>query len=392
VPRMMKKTSMFRCIIAGLFSISMLIPWLLRGDQIKLQVTAEQANIRERPDIMSAVLQQVSLGTTLEAERKEGEWYAVKVEQEAGGHVFGFVHESLVKVLQSPLAKTPQPLQPPVKEKPVEQVREVPRIPPPVVTQPSKGRSSVSLWYGERYATVGDLNDGARGLSVELASKLGVSDPNKVGSIHFGRLYGAEFRYPLVRGLELAVGGEYFSGERASTVTYKSGTPQASYETTPRVRVIPLSASLLLYPAPYIYIKTGLDFSLARCDYYYRFENGDFWQEWQGQADAVGLGYLLGVGAEWRLFGGVHLVIEGAYRNSRIGNLDGEETYRESGKPDTQTKGTLYFVRSGPAANQTVSLVFIHADTPGGNGVVEARKAELSLSGLSLRAGLKIAF
>jgi hypothetical protein len=376
-------------------SIALVMTCLLWGDQIKLRVTAEQANIREKPDIQSAILKQVSLGTILEADRKEGEWYSVKVEAETGGQISGYVHESLVKVVEYPPAKTrqtPQQPQPPIIEKPVEQVKEAPRIPPPAVTEPSKRRSSISLWYGERYAAVGDLNVGASGLAADLASQVSVSNPDNVGSIHFGRLYGAEFRHSLFRGLELAVGVEYFAGEKASTVPFKSGTPQVSYETKPRVRVVPFNVSLLFYPASSVYIKTGLDFSIARCEYYYRFVNGDLWQEWRGQADSVGLGYQLGIGAEWTLLGGVSVIAEGAYRNSRIGNLDGEETYRESGKKDTQTKGTLYFIRSGPAADRTVPQVFIFADIPTGARVVEARKAELSLSGLSLRAGLKIAF
>ena len=56
---------------------------------IKLRVTAEQANVREKPDIVSAILQQFPEGATLEAERKEGEWYAVLLEKEGGGFVLG---------------------------------------------------------------------------------------------------------------------------------------------------------------------------------------------------------------------------------------------------------------------------------------------------------------
>src|SRR5512137_2694708 len=67
----------------------------------KIKVTAEQANLREKPDIGSSIVQQIPEGTVLEADRKEGEWYFVRYTLEDGGVIGGWIHESLVEVVEA---------------------------------------------------------------------------------------------------------------------------------------------------------------------------------------------------------------------------------------------------------------------------------------------------
>ncbi|HSA94563.1 MAG TPA: SH3 domain-containing protein, partial [Acidobacteriota bacterium] len=66
---------------------------------MKVKVTAEQANLREKPDIGSGIVQQIPEGTVLEADRKEGEWFYVRYTLEDGGVIGGWIHESLVEVV-----------------------------------------------------------------------------------------------------------------------------------------------------------------------------------------------------------------------------------------------------------------------------------------------------
>src|SRR4030043_2035257 len=96
-----KRRILFSAPSAFVLVIMILVGGTAWGGGIKLRVAAEQANIREKPDIMSAILQQLPEGATLEAERKEGEWYAVLVEKEEGGFILGYVHESLVMVIEA---------------------------------------------------------------------------------------------------------------------------------------------------------------------------------------------------------------------------------------------------------------------------------------------------
>ena len=147
---------------------------------IKLRVTAEQANIRERPDITSAILQQLPQGTILEAERKEGEWYAVPVEKAEGGIILGYVHESLVVSLGAPPPSRPRE---PTREKEPPAARA--RVSPPPIESQTKRQVEVAVWIGARHASVGDLNDGADGLARYYESQLLAASEGNVGKIHF---------------------------------------------------------------------------------------------------------------------------------------------------------------------------------------------------------------
>jgi hypothetical protein len=162
--------------------------------------------------------------------------------------------------------------------------------------------------------------------------------------------------------------------------------------TTPSIRAIPVSLSLVFRPMKRIYIKAGVELAFAHCEYLYRFEEGGAVQEWQGSADDIGIGLTLGAGYELRLSETISLFAEAGYRKLQMDSLDGEEIYRESGKTDVTTTGTLYFSRSALPDGSSYAGVFIRPDFPGGAGVVEARRAELSLSGTSLQVGLRINF
>jgi len=75
-----------------------------------------------------------------------------------------------------------------------------------------------------------------------------------------------------------------------------------------------------------------------------------------------------------------------------VGSLEGEELYSATDATDVLTEGTLYFSRGALPGGASAAQVFVRSTIPGGAGVVEARKAEVSFSGLSLRLGLKFEF
>ena len=390
----------------GLLAFVILVGTLpIWGGGIKLRVTAEQANVREKPDIMSAILQQLPEAATLEAERKEGEWYAVLVEKEEGGFSLGYVHESLVMVIEEARPEPPQQKErveepEPAVAKPVEEKREEPLwLPPQTSPVPAeKERLSVAFWLGGRHAAVGDLNDGAKGLARYYESRLAAFGDGEVEAIHFGYLLGAEVRIPLSSQLALSLGAEYSSGEATSSVAFKEGSSEALYSTKPWLRTTPISLALLYYPLRFLYVKAGLDYTFARCAYFYRFsipdpyEQSEFWQSWTGEASSSGFGYQLGLGLEWPVGSRISLLAEAAFRQGRLGDLKGEDFYQESTKYQSRERGTLYRIQATAGGPEIFPLVFIRDREPTEAGVVDVRKAELDLSGYSLRLGLKVRF
>jgi len=378
---------------------------------IKLRVAAEQANVREKPDITSPILQQLPEGATLEAERKEGEWFAVLVEKDEGGLVLGYVHESLVVVVealpaeprQEEQAEERKPARDEAARKPVEQIKEEPRyVPPPVrpasAQAPKEDRPAVTFWLGGRYATIGDLNDGAKGLARYYEARLAAAGEGDVKALHFGYLLGAEARLPLAFGFYLSLGAEYFSGESAGSVVYKDGPKEVSLATKPRVRAIPISLALVYYPLPVLYLKAGVDYTFARCGYSYRLAELDpdsmteSWQEWTGEASSSGFGYLAGLGYDWNLTSGLSLTAEMVYRHSRLADFGGEDVYKESSAYESIEKGKLYYIQVDTGTAEVVPLVFIREKRPTEAGVMDVRKAELDLSGFSLKLGVRVRF
>lgn len=389
---MRKKYLLLCCLVPFLCGVA------VGSAAFKLRVTSEQANIREKPDIASAVLLQVPEGTPLEAEKKEGEWYAVKIEQEGGGFLLGYVHESLVKVVEAPEEKTK--IKETVEEKPLEtksqeptpvpsQAR-APRTTP--VSEPKTERFSLSLWLGGRYASVGDLNEGAKGMVQTYEYMLGARGEGEVNSVHLGYLFGVEARLPLGSGFFFSIGAEYFSGENTSSVFYEDGSFQDLFTTKPQVRAVPISFSLSYYLLPYAYVKAGLEYTFGRCAYFYRFQKKDFWQEWEGHASSGSWGYQIGLGGDWKLFSDASFIAELIYRHSRISELKGENSYRQSDGHNSREEGKLYFFQVMTTGEDRVPLVFVREKKPTEAGVSDYRDAELSLSGLSLRAGIRIRF
>lgn len=353
------------------------------GGGIKLRVSAEQANIREKPDITSAILRQLPEGTPLEAERKEDEWYAVLVEREGGGSVLGYVHESLVVVLE---AAPPEPHQPPLQTGAKPEGME------------KSERIGLILWFGGRHAAVGDLNDGAKGLARYYEARLSAVIDGEVEELHFGYLFGVEVRVPLAPGFYFSLGVERSSGEASSSVSYKGGSSEASYSTKPSLQTTPVSLALIIYPARFVYVKAGLDYTFARCAYFYRFAapgpdgQTEVWQEWKGEATSSGFGYQIGLGLEWLLGSRASLVAEWAYRYSRFAGFEGEDFYQESTGYQSREEGTLYRFRKSAGGPETYPLLFVRNQEPTDAGVMEVRTAGLDLSGYSLRLGFKVGF
>jgi len=75
----------------------------INGDaaEIKVRVIAHEAIIRLKPDINSPVISIAPIGSVLESEGKEGEWYRVNLPPDKSGTiVFGYIHESEVEIVE----------------------------------------------------------------------------------------------------------------------------------------------------------------------------------------------------------------------------------------------------------------------------------------------------
>lgn len=375
---------------------------------IKLKVTAEIANVRVKPFIGSNIVRQFPEGTVLEAERKEGEWFLVKMEPDETGTISGYVHESLVLALGDVPITEPVPA--PVVEIP--QVIPLPEPkaaqPEPIETPPSvyeatreimaaaaaESPVSLFLWGGGGITAVGDLNDGIQGLADFYADQIHRPAGGETAPLRTGLQYGGEIGFKLLPRLRLSVGAEFLRASKENVLAFAGDSEIPSDLTVkPSFSAIPVHLALAYYPLDFLYLKAGAGYFFTRAEYRYVFTHGDILRDWEGEATASGAGFLAGIGLDFSLGRYFCLTAEVGGRYAKISGFSGTNAYRDeiSTEPYLET-GTLYAFDVRTTSRTAYPLVFIRNGKPFESGVENAREARLDLTGLSVRIGLKYRF
>jgi hypothetical protein len=364
---------------------------------IKLKVSAEQANLREKPDIGSAIVQQIPEGTVLEADKKEGEWYLVRYVLEDGGVIAGWIHESLVIVLDEsrvPAAKQetgrrPSPgSQPPARRE----------GPPAAAASRPESRFPIDIFLAAGGSTIvaDDFNRGARGLADLNAAALGIPPVGTVNRLHLTYIFGIEVFYRVNPWFSVGLGTDLMSGWRSSRVTYPTGdlalfAPHTS--TRPSVQAFPFKAGLRFYPRPDFYIRGSFAYYSAQVRYEYMFApSEDTWQEWKGRATAHTLGMEVAVGGEWRLGPRLFFFSEAGFRLAQLERFKGTGTFRDSTGASSSEAGYLWYYQARGADGGSYNLLFIRSAEPSGTDILGARRARLNLAGAVFRAGVTFRF
>jgi hypothetical protein len=359
------------------------------GRTIKVKVTAEQANLREKPDIGSGIVQQIPEGTVLDADRKEGEWFFVRYTLEDGGVIGGYIHESLVEVVGQGTAPAPTE-------------RAAPRTPSldeRIAAANRRDRGPVgaaglelSVSAGAGWIAPRDLNDGARGFADYRSAFLGLPASDTIGSLHMVAAAGVELSYRASRWLAVGVGAEYVRGGNRSRVGFTDGTFSETLETRPLVSAIPVKFGVRFYPGRGFYIRGAAGVYFVTADYLYRLEQGEAWEEWKGAAKARRFGAETAFGGDWKVGERTSFFIEAGFRMASLTGFTGSGVYRDSALETLTEEGALYHIRMEGADSRVYPLLLVRASPPTEEGVVGSRQAELNLSGTSVRAGLRFRF
>ncbi len=364
--------------------------------RIRLRVSADQANIRENPDIGSAMLRQIPQGTELEAERKEGEWYLVRYVLEDGGVRAGWIHESLVTVLSTPPgAAGREPERP--RETPAP-ARRTPPIERPVSVErrPEAGPAgpgfSLAVSSGGNYVAGGDLNAGTLGFADYYGALTGVAASASAGTLHLTYILGLEASLAVRPGLWVGLGLDYFQGETTSALEFARGASPDIVRTGPRLSALPIKAFLTYYPLPFFYAKAGLAWYIMKCGYDYRYEKGESFIGWKGDTSKSGLGAELAAGGEWEFYPGTFLFAEGTVRYAKFSDFEGRNVTTNSEGDSAVEEGTLWTFDVRTAPGTTFPVLFVRAARPSEAGVEDPRPASVNFSGASIRVGVRLKF
>lgn len=361
---------------------------------MKIKVTAEQANLREKPDIGSSIVQQIPEGTVLEADRKDGEWYFVRYTLEDGGVIGGWIHESLVEVVVEGAPPKPEEKTPAREVPPHERVSRPGRI--GRIERPEFRTGAIPLEFavsaGIATLSPRDLNDGTRGYAGLTGAAIGALTPASPDALHLAVLAGFELSYRLSPRLALGLGADFLSGSNGDTTVLSGELLTGTVSTKPSVRGVPVKVMVRFYPGAGIYIRGGLGLYSVKAGYLLRTEGAASWEQSKGSATATGLGAEAAFGGEWDIAPRTAFFIEAGFRMASFGGLTGRNvTTSFSGEPLTEP-GTLYFFHKTGADDNTYALISVRGSVPSEAGVVDARRANINLSGTAVRVGLRYKF
>lgn len=387
--RRIKRTITFLSLIfLSQFLLSGPICGISQNKIVKLEVVTELANVRAEPDIGSPIIHLAKQGNTMDLLGQEGPWYHVRITIGDEKIIEGYVHESLVKKIQTSVSSEEQKE---TIEEPKKVKKEIPEKKPKVEKisyLPKISQIHINFSGGGNYSLVGDLNKGSKGFIDYYQNTLSQEKTGEFHPLHLNYLFGGEVSLPLGQGLHVGIGADYFYGKKESLINFT----QTDVKTRPEIEIIPIRAFVSYNIIPEFYIKAGAEYILAECTYFYRKTEDETWQEWKGEADASQLGGFLGIGFVHDLGRHLSLFIEASGRYAQVKNLKGENIQKDSTGFEYKEEGYMYIYDGETPNKETFSLLFVRDNTPSGYGVSNPEKAKLNLSGLSLQIGLRIKF
>lgn len=361
---------------------------------LKLKVATEQANIRLKPDIGSIIIQQVPQGTILESSGKVGEWYRIKIKAEELEAAYGYVHESLVIVISPPIEKEKKGKRAKIEKKEQPQKPAVTKAPlfVPSTPLPPEYLFELSFFGGENFIIGGDLNRGAKGLADYYSDSLDIKGEGKVKPVRLSYIFGGELTFPLSPYFSFGVGADYFLGQKQSRVDFQNSSSTDAYITRPKIKAVPVKVFLSYRPLPYFYLKAGIEYYFAQCAYFYRFQRAESWEEWQGKAKARDIGFLGGIGLEWKLSSPLSFTLEATGRYAPIRGFKGKNIYKNSEGFISTEEGQLYFYQKIRIMGEKgYPHILIYEKKPSVY-VSDTKEAMVDFSGFSLKVGIKIRF
>ncbi|MCP2520590.1 outer membrane beta-barrel protein [Candidatus Aminicenantes bacterium AC-708-M15] len=126
-----------------------ILTFTIHAENLKIKVIVEKANIRLKPDLGSPIVGKADLNQVFEVveetNTKEGKWYMIRFKSVEGYMIYGYIHSSVVKVLEAKKPEEKKPPAPPPAPKPPS-----PPTPPVSVqkTQPSFKRFFIRAGAG----------------------------------------------------------------------------------------------------------------------------------------------------------------------------------------------------------------------------------------------------
>lgn len=373
---------------------------MIQADEQKITITADKAAVRAEPDIESPMIKLVSRGEVLESVDRINEWHKVSVFLEDKEiDAWGYIHSSLVTVLEDLSIKTKDTKEEALQENKVSASRH------DMDLKIAKKRTwlGFKLKGGASYILAGDINEGTEDFNRLWRNEFsypGAGIEGKLTSFHIVYDFEGDLIFYIFPNIGIGFGSGYMMGNQRNEMLLTLPTGEGPWVIRPELKVIPIKAGLyFLIPlggGSYFTLDAGAGWYSVDYNWSWKGEDGSgYWAEINQEASAQDIGYHAGLGFEIGLGPHFALLLEGRARYAEISGFEGTLEYKDSFGGSDLDQGKLYYWRE-PVFSKKYTFVFIHeSETPSFTGLSPAefvREAVVDLTGFSLQAGLKIKF
>lgn len=422
----MKKTV---SLIGVFVFVMLLLPQTGTAEETEIQVIVQKANIRAKGDLSSEIVSQVSIGTVLKSDLKEGNWFRVILPpDEKGEKRTAYIHSSMVEVITPVKAEQqvqPVKTEPPALEKKPEKEKPQPEVKKeqpqkealPLQTEQPRVPQGRGMEFGLRLSGGGsfflfgrnDINSYLQGSDDMFNDMFAVSPvPGfswEYNKIKPGIFFGGEFFFNFIPEIGIGLGvGMIRAGGKENGWTYEESGNSMEYEFTPRISAIPILVTayfgipigkfmdIVAHAGGGIYLGTAqLNETL------YMSDTGDWIQQertWKAKSNAFG--FHGGMAFAFHLSRFMDFVLDISGRSVNFSGLtaDSDWTLTSNVVPEeagTDSDLTLWFFEE-ETAGTWYPQVELNDTEPSSASMRDVEEAVVGLSGLYLQLGIKLKF
>jgi hypothetical protein len=213
-----------------------------------------------------------------------------------------------------------------------------------------------------------------------------------VDVLHLAGLVGFELSYRFSPRLTFGVGADFLRGANGDRIELTDPLLSEVVSTKPSLRGVPVKVMVRFYPGGGFYFRGALGLYSVKAGYLFRHEGAASWEQWKGSATASGLGGEAAFGGEWEIAPRTIFFAEAGLRMASFSGLTGRNEYKNSAGETTLEPGTLFFFHKTAGGATSYPLIFVRGSAPAEEGVVDAQRAKINLSGTSVRVGVRYRF
>ena len=269
--------------------------------------------------------------------------------------------------------------------------QEIPEIPSPKKPSRVNFKYIISFSGGGNYISGENLNSGTNGFIQFYEDEMNISENVKTNNLHLSYIIGGEFGIALFPQFHIVLGVDFFKTKRDQLVEYQVNSAKATFSSRPKIQVVPIRAVFSYYLHSSLYVKGGIEYLIAKCSYFNRYDLLNSWEEKSGQARAQGFGFLGAIGTELELASNLTFFIEANGRYAKIGGLKGNGIRKNSDGSNISDEGNLFLYHKLSSNQNSFPQIEVRESKPSAGGEIDPRrKAILDLTGISLKIGFRI--